>query len=64
MLTAYYLSISLALIGEIAHNLWVIEYLYEACPLSRPGDLSVSLSYAYYIYSIHPRMFGHSFFFE
>jgi hypothetical protein len=47
-------SISLALVGEMALNLCVIEYLYEACPLSRPSDLSVSylmgIASALYIY--------------
>jgi hypothetical protein len=36
-------SISLALIGEMALNLCVMENLYEACPLSGPSELRVSL---------------------
>ena len=46
-------SISLALIGEVALHLCVMEYLYEACPLSRPSDLSVSLSYVYNIHFLY-----------
>ena len=46
-------SISLALIGEMALNLCVMEFLYESCPLSRPSELKVSLLYVYSICSVY-----------